>query len=141
MLIKNPLRVLLMLIAGLLSVNANAQVKYPASDFQPKIVYQSEEVKKIAQPPKPRSSESPPVAQLLMVLLLAGAAYYGYKTKFQNLKTSSKTVTAPPTPTKPAPQPEPVVEIESTEQPEEAPVKQINKKYKGYRSPRFSEES
>ncbi len=139
MLIKNPLRVLLMLIVGLLSVNANAQVKYPASDFQPKIVYQSEEVKKIAQPPKPQSSESPPVAQLLMVLLLAGAAYYGYKTKFQNLKPASKKVTVRPAAI--AIEPPPAVDTESNEQSEEAPVKQINRNYKGYRSPRFSEES
>jgi hypothetical protein len=138
MLIKNPLRVLLMLIVSLLSVNANAQVKYPASDFQPKIVYQSEEVKKIAQPPKPQTSE-PPVAPLLMVLLLAGAAYYGYKAKFQNLKTASKKVTVRPVAI--AIEPLPAVDTESNEQSEEAPVKQINRNYKGYRSPRFSEES
>ena len=131
MLIKSLLRVFLMLIAGLLSYQASAATKYSASEYEPKIVYQSEAVQRIANPPKAQNSE-PPIAQLLIVLMLGGLGAYIYKTKFLNTETKAKVVRANAVA-------EPVVVSAAPRKRSTATqAKRINKNYKGYRSPRIS---
>ena len=133
MLMKNLLRILLMLVAGLLSYQATAASKYPASDYQPKIVYQSQEVQDYINPPFTQSS-GVPFAELLVMLILGGAIGYLYKTKYKNTVTVSK-VARPDRPIF-----EPTAVNEEPRKPRNMPqVKRINKAYKGYRSKRLSE--
>ena len=132
MVIKNLSRVLLMLVAVLFSYQVSAASKYPACDFQPKIVYQSEETQLISHPPKALSS-SPPIAQLIIVLLIAGLGAYVYKNKYQKPEAAVKTITV-----RSSSEREP--EAAKTEPParretsDGVQIKRINKNYKGYRS-------
>lgn len=133
MLIKNLLRVLLMLIAGLLSYQASAASKYPASDYQPKIVYQSQEVLDYIYPP-PTQDSGAPVAELLMILLLGGGIAYLYNTKYKNTKIVSQAAVSYRPVVEPA-----VVSEESRIQSNVPQIKRINKAYKGYRSKQLAE--
>lgn len=135
MFIKKLMRILLILAAGLLSINVQAKVKYPAYDFQPKIIFQNEDVKRIANPPKPQAAETPPIRQLLFVLLLGGAGAYFYKTKFQ---TPSKTTTMlPKRSTDKAVIARTDAGLQASNNTNPAPVKRITKNHRGYRSPRL----
>lgn len=125
--VKKILGILLLLNAGLLSCQVVANTKYPASDFQPKIIYQSDEAQLKTQvtPLKAQDANVPATTLLVVVLLFGCLGYFICKNGDQKNTTKNKISLAKTTNTSDA------------SKKKIAKLKRINKNYKGYRSPRF----